>query len=614
MPPACRDRPRARRSRAVLRAGLALLALLALPATGPAAAGSGPAPGAGTAGARALHARVMARIAGMTLEEKVGQLFVTYVYGAAADQPDPRNRETYGVDTPAEVVQKYHLGGVIYFPWSGNVNEPRQVADLSNGLQRAALDGSGLPLLIATDQEGGTVARVGPPATQFPGNMALGAARSSKHARRAAAISGKELRTLGINQNYAPVADVNVNPQNPVIGARSFGEDPALAARLTRAQVTGYQQGHQVAATAKHFPGHGDTNLDSHTALPVIHHTLAELEKIDLPPFQAAIRSGIEAIMTGHIVVPALDPSGRPATLSQPILTGLLRERLGFDGVVVTDSLGMAGVRQVSSDERVPVEALKAGADMLLMPPVPDLQYQAVLEAVRSGEVPEARIDRSLYRILRLKFRLGLDRDPFAYPERIDRVVGSPQHLAAAGAIADRAVTLLRNDGGVLPLAAGSGARTLVTGFSAGATSTLAAELAARGLATTPLATGTNPSGARIAQAAAAAHSSDLTVVLTSQAWNQELYPEQKDLVNALLATGTPVVAVAVREPYDVAWFGAAPACLATYGFNDASLKALARVLLGEVSPAGRLPVTIPAADDPDRVLFPYGSGLGYRR
>jgi beta-N-acetylhexosaminidase len=290
-------------------------------------------------------------IKGMTLEEKVGQMFMTYAYGQSADDPDPAmvaaNQDAYGLDNFEQLIDEYHLGGIIYFAWSNNVNNPVQIAGLSNGIQDSALSQpSGVPLLVSTDQEQGVVARVGPPATQFPGNMALGAARGASNARTAAEITGRELRAIGINENFAPVADVNVNAQNPVIGVRSFGSDPALVSKLSAAQVKGYQyQG--VSSTAKHFPGHGDTNVDSHTGLPVISHTREELETIDLPPFQAAIDRDIDSIMTAHIVVPALDDSGRPATLSKPILTGLLRKQMDFDGLIVTDALTMEGVREM---------------------------------------------------------------------------------------------------------------------------------------------------------------------------------------------------------------------------------------------------------------------------
>ena len=219
----------------------------------------------------------------MTLQEKVGQLFVTYAYGQTADTTDPadvaHNEQELGVANGKELIEKYHLGGVIYFAWSNNVANPQQIAGLSNGLQRVATSQrAGIPLLISTDQEQGVVTRVGPPATQLPGNMALGAGRSVPNAYDAAQITGKELRAIGINQDFAPDSDVNVNAANPVIGVRSFGSDPSLVSDLVSASVDGYQSAN-VAATAKHFPGHGDTATDSHYGVPIINHTRAEWEQ-----------------------------------------------------------------------------------------------------------------------------------------------------------------------------------------------------------------------------------------------------------------------------------------------------------------------------------------------
>ena len=238
--------------------------------------------------------RLRSILARMSLEEKVGQMFVTYAYGDTIEDSDPAmiaaNRRDHGVDTGRALIEKYNLGGIIYFAWSNNVNNPQQIANLSNEVQEVATNhGAKVPALISTDQEQGIVVRVGPPATQFPGNMALGAARQASYAEQAAAITGRELRAIGINQNYAPVADVNVNPANPVIGVRSFSSDPGLVSTLTGAQVDGYQS-ENVASTSKHFPGHGDTDVDSHTGLPIIHHSRAELDAIDLPPFRRAIQ------------------------------------------------------------------------------------------------------------------------------------------------------------------------------------------------------------------------------------------------------------------------------------------------------------------------------------
>jgi beta-N-acetylhexosaminidase len=594
-----------RRCRSVLAAaGLAAVTV----------AGMVPAQAAPPAHARpGVTAWLNAHVRHMTLEEKVGQLFVIPAYGTTADTTDPSdvaaNQAAYGVSTPAEVVRKYHLGGVIYFNWTHSANDPHQIAGLSNGLQHAAAtSGAHIPLQIATDQEQGVVVRVGPPATQFPGNMALGAGRSTSDARTAANITGQELRAIGINQDYAPDSDVNVNPRNPVIGVRSFGSDPALVAAMAASQVDGYQAAN-VAATAKHFPGHGDTDVDSHTGIPLITHTLEQWKQLDLPPFQADIAHHIDAIMTAHIVVPALDPSGDPATLSKPIITGVLRNQLHYDGVVVTDSLGMAGVRQKYGDARVPVLALKAGVDQLLMPPAMDVAYNAVLDAVRSGEISEQRIDQSVFRVLRLKLKHGLFANPYVNTSRIDRVVGTPAHLATAQAVTDRTVTLVKNDAATLPLAQNSGQHVLVTGWDATATSTLAADLTKRGVVADAFATNASPTTDAIAQAVAQARAHDLTVVTTMKAWSDA---SQQALVQALVATGKPVVVVAVRDPYDIAYFAAAPTYLATYSYTAVGLESLTRVLFGEVNPTGKLPVTIPVANAPDQVLYPFGFGLSY--
>lgn len=385
-------------------------------------------------------------LAGMTLEQKVGQLFIAYPYGAAADAPDERNRNVYGVDTAAEIVTRYHLGGVIYFDWSNGLRSPRQITKLSNGLQAAALgSGANLPLIVCTDQESGAVNRIGPPFTELPGASQLGRTGSPEDARAAAQVTGVELRAMGINADLAPVADVNVNPANPVIGARSFSADPTVAATLTGAQVAGFQE--SIAATAKHFPGHGDTTVDSHTGLPVITHDRDEWARLDAPPFRSAIAAGVDVIMTGHLVLPKLDPSGDPATLSPQIVTGLLREELGFGGVVMTDSLRMQGVRERHPDDRIPVLALKAGVDVLLMPPNLDLAYHSVLAAVRSGELTEQRIDESVLRILRLKFRRGIVARPLADEAAADSIVGSPAHREIADRLSGRVARAARGGG-----------------------------------------------------------------------------------------------------------------------------------------------------------------------
>lgn len=617
---------------AALRTALAGLVLLAAYAPGPATGTGDREPPGRQSAARSDRERVLALMDRMTRRQKVGQLFVVEVAGRDAqdvtDEAKAVNQRLYGVDTPAGVIAKYQPGGVIYFTTRNgddNIGSPGQVATLSNGLQTAARALPGrVPLQISVDQEGGAlVARFGTTsgATQLPGNMALGAGAlgaggSAADARRSARLIGSELAAVGVTQDYAPVADVNVNPDNPVIGIRSIGSDPALVSGLVAAQVRGYHRG-GVSAVAKHFPGHGDTGVDSHFGLPEVTHTRAQLEAIDLPPFRAAIAAGVDAIMTAHVVLPAIDP-GVPATMSHKILTGLLRRELGFDGLIVTDALDMGGATETFPPDVAPVRALRAGVDQLLLPPDLDTAYHAVLTAVRSGEISGRRLDASVYRILLHKVRRGLFAHPYVDAATAPQVMGAPAHLAAAQTITDRTTTLLDNEAGLLPLAPGP-RRVLVAGWGATTTQTLPAALAARGATTEVLESGTTPTPAAVDDAAAAARDADLVVVTTNNAYARDATTgeptaaaaAQTRLVRALLATGTPVVVVAVRNPYDVASFPEAPTVLDTYGYTAAQIESLVRVLFGEIGPAGRLPVAIPGPDGTGE-LFELGHGLGY--
>lgn len=490
-------------------------------------------------------------VAKMSLAEKVGQLFVP----TFADRSDALS-----------IIRRYHVGGLIYFP--GNMGSPRQVAAQSNALQRAAK----IPLLLGVDEEQGIVSRT-PFLTRFPGNMALGAAGRPADARAAARVTGTELRAIGINQDFAPVADVNVNPRNPVIGPRSFGSDPSRVSAMLTEAIGGYQDA-GVAATAKHFPGHGDTATDSHTGLPVITHSRRTWERLDAPPFTAAIASGVDVIMTAHIVVPKLDRSGDPSTLSRTVLTGLLRGALGYKGVIVTDSLEMAGARRKYSETAVPVRAILAGADQLLMPPSLPRAYNAVLSAVRSGRIAQKRLDESVARIIQLKQRRGLFKGTVVDPAKAGAAIGTAAHRAAARQVAEHAVTLVRNDGGLLPL---KGRTVGVTGPDSAA---LAAALRRQGVQT------------------ATPGAADVTVLTTVDAGHATAAR-----VRALRSK--PVVVAALGRPYDLDAAEGAKAALATYSPGTAAIEALAKVLTGAVSPVGHLPV--PAAGKP------VGHGLGYR-
>lgn len=567
------------------------------------------------------HGKIVSLMQHMSLQEKVGQLFVIEVYGRDANNVSATakagNQKLYGVDTPAQAISKYQPGGVIYFTTRGpdNIGDATQVATLSNGLQHAALEQRHhIPLNIAVDQEGGAlVARFGAAsgATQMPGQMALGASGSTEDAARSAEVIGSELAAVGVTQDYAPVADVNLNPNNPVIGIRSAGADPAAVSDIVAAEVDGFDDGN-LSSIAKHFPGHGDTGTDSHYGLPEVTHTREQLEQIDLPPFKAAIDAGIDAIMTAHVTVPAIDPSGEPATMSEPILTGLLREEMGFDGLIVTDALDMQGASATYPADVAPVEAFLAGADQLLIPPKMDIAYAAVLDAVEDGTITRKRLDESVYRILKHKLDNGIFQDPYVDVVAAQTVFADPQHKADAQSISDRTTTLVKNDDGLLPLAAGP-RDVLVAGWGVDTTAGISAALQRRGATTQVLQSGTTPTDANIAAAVDAAEGKDLVVVPTNNAW--QINPAtgqptpaavaQTKLVKALLATDAPVVVTAMRNPYDVTSFPEAATVLNTYGYTSHQLESLVRVLYGEVDPSGKLPVEIPG-------LFPLGHGLSY--
>lgn len=281
--------------------------------------------------------------------------------------------------------------------------------------------------------------------------------------------------------------------------------------------------------------------------------------------------------------------------------------------MVITDALNMGALQQFGQD-RVPVEAIKAGADVLLMPPNMDVAYNAVLDAVRSGEIAEERIEESVHRILKLKQKRGLFKDPYVNKGSVYKIVGAPQHKAVAKAITEKTITLVKNDSGTLPLQENSGEKALVTGYGASvyglnAVDTLAQGISEHGVPADAFETGYTPNDATISEAVSRAEASDLVVVTTGWAWAVE---EQQKLLEALLETGKPVVVVAVGDPYDIAYFPEADTYLATYGFRAVSMEALSRVLFGEVNPSGRLPVSIPAANDPKNILYPYGYGLSY--
>ncbi len=479
------------------------------------------------------------------------------------------------------------------------------MATLSNGLQQAAADNHEAPLLISTDQEGGNVTRIGAPLAVSPGNMAIGASFSPVDSYAMSNATGQQLAALGINVDDAPVVDVNTNPANSADGPRSFGDRAGMVSLLSAASVLGYQRA-GIAATAKHFPGLGSTSVNTDNGVAVTDETVQQFERNDLPPFRAAIAAGTDEIMAAHIIAPALDPSGAPASVSAPIVTGWLRNRLHYDGVVVTDALSAAALESIPSDQRA-LRALEAGDDVLLMPEDLPASIAAIRSAVQSGEVSESRLDASVLRILRLKEKLGLFRNAMVDASAAPSRVGTPAQLATAARTASDSITLVRNANATLPLAPNTGKHVLVTGWGSGTTQTLADSIATHGVTTQRLYTGSNPSQSLIDSAVAAARASDDVVVTTDNAWAD---PGQQALLQALEASGTPVVVVALGGPYDLAYVPDAPTFVAAYGYQPPTLDALVADLFG-AQPKGHLPVTVRSPDG-SAVVAAYGTGLHY--
>ncbi len=534
----------------------------------------------------------------LTLEEKVSQLFAANAYGFFESVDDPSYTRL------VDLVENFGVGGLIFFQ-----GEPLEQAVLINDLQARAR----LPLLISQDMEWGAGMRI-EHTTTLPRTMALGAARDPALAFSAGYVTAREARALGAHQIFAPVADVNNNPQNPIINVRSFGEDPALVAEMVSAFVRGAQAG-GVIATAKHFPGHGDTATDSHADLPVILHDRARLDSLELVPFQAAVRAGIGSIMTAHIAFPEIEGNAEvPGTLSPAITQGLLREHLGFDGLIVTDAMNMSGVTKHFGTGEAAVRALEAGADMVLMSEDVYAARAAVLRAVAAGRLTEARLDASVRRILRTKERLALDRRRAVDLEAARRRVATRTHRMLSETIARASLTLLRNENDLLPLI-DPPERILVLTLSDGDDTdtgrSFTREVRARAgdARVTRRLIDRRSSDEERAAALREAADHDLILVpayVRVRSWSGRinLPDEQRVFLDSLLAVGPPVALISFGNPYIPMGLKRQPEVyLAAYGAAEASQKAVAQALFGESGFHGRLPVTIPG-------LYAYGDGL----
>jgi beta-N-acetylhexosaminidase len=523
----------------------------------------------------------------LTLEEQIGQLMVV---GFPGTTPTPQL---------IELIQRYHVGNIILF--SRNVQSARQLRALTSELQAIAHKaGQRYPLLIALDQENGMVQRLGADATVFPGNMALGAVGSEQSAYDVALASGLELRAAGVNFNLAPVVDVNNNPANPVIGVRSFGEDPQQVARLASAEIRGYQKA-GIATCIKHFPGHGDTATDSHLAMPIVPYDLQRLDALELVPFKSGIAAGTDSVMIAHIYFPALmGHTELPATLSSAVVRDLLREKFGFQGVIITDCLEMNAVSETVGVGRGAVLAQQAGNDLILISHRYDRQLagiEAIKAAVREGAISPAQIQQSVERILQLKERLNNQEQT----SQDGDIVGCQPHQQLSAQIYERSTTVVRDQKHLLPLHLAPEQRLLLVYThreiwtqveDKGYPEAFLVELLRQHHSNTTVSVLT-PQTTTSEYETLYQTASEVDAILMVTI-NALLDPQQVQVMQKLLETGRPVIGLAPYMPYDLLAFPQLGTYLVTYEYTRPAIAAAVRVLFGEIQPRGKLPVSLP--------------------
>jgi beta-N-acetylhexosaminidase len=582
----------------------------------------------------------------LTLEEKVGQMLNIRYF------TDFQNFEAEGYRQFREQMRKYHVGSVTLTVHVDGPfllkNPPLEVASIANQLQRD----SRLPLLIAADFERGLASRVSfVPA--FPDAMAFGAAGNAVYAERFGAITAEESRAIGVHWDFFPVADVNSNPNNPIINTRSFGEDPEAVGDLVAAFIRG-ARAHGMMTTAKHFPGHGDTGTDSHLGVAKVEGDLPRLESVELPPFKKAVSAGVDSVMVAHVSVPALDSDpNRVATISKPVVNGVLREELGFKSIVITDALDMRGLTSLyppghgSPGAKAAVDAVKAGNDVILWPTDLPGAFRGIVEAVREGEIPVARINASVKRILEAKAALGLNKARLVDLSRVPYIVSRQEDMEFAQQVADEAVTVVRNNGHTLPLPQLrlKPAENEVFQAPIKASSQVVAIVITEAVH--------GPSG-RGFETALKARRADVTVFYVDNALagplNAEIMQAVKDAGNVIVAayvvpiaakqvmvdgklvnsvgldqgTGAllsqilevaapKTIVVAMGNPYVAGSFPTVENYICTYSNASTSELSAVKVLFGELKPHGRLPVTLPgiAARGASSVQEAEGAGKG---
>lgn len=594
-------------------------------------------------------------ISKMTLEEKIGQMITISV--------ENWNGENFTImeDEVSKIISENSVGGVILF--EENLQDTEQIVNLTTAFQNSALSSKNkIPLFIATDQEGGEVVRL-KYGTSLPGNMALGATNNTEYAKEAGSILGSELSALGINVDFAPSLDVNTNPENPIIGLRSYSSDANTVAKLGVQTINGIQ-GENVVASAKHFPGHGDTYTDSHTGLPAVDKSLEEIEACELVPFKSAIENGVDMIMTAHIQFPQIEKEtvvseitnkeiALPATLSKTIITDILRDKMGYNGVVTTDAMNMGAIADNFSSSQACILAINAGVDMLLMPvSLTDESSNRVLSdligniksAVKDGRIDESRINESVKRILQLKEKRGILDYTAPTVENALKVVGSEEHHEKEDDIATSAITVLKNENNILPFKPQSGQKVvLVSAYSD--------EIACFDYAITKLIskeaipnveyeTYYYNNGNSLDEILTAVAGADYAIVLSEMLSSSDILPDSlcttvtKSVIDYSKNNNVKCVVVSVGKPYDTANYTNADALLVSYGCKGMNpgdtngalpatytygpnIIAGVEVVFGYKKPYGVLPVDVPRIRDDGTMditqnVYSRGDGLLY--
>ncbi|HEX8360106.1 MAG TPA: glycoside hydrolase family 3 protein [Longimicrobium sp.] len=561
---------------------LAVLLAACSPARPPIAPPPPPSPPPTVEAPDAGEAWVERTLAGMTTRQRVAQLVFPWISGRApaADAEEARRM--------LEWVGRGEVGGLIV-----SIGTPQGLAAKLDAAQRRAA----VPLLVVSDLETGPGMRLTPGGTSMPPAMAFGAAGDEGLAREAGRVTAAEARAVGIHLTFGPVLDVNSNPANPIINVRSFGESPEGVARMASAWIAGAREG-GLLTVGKHFPGHGDTNVDSHVGLAAISGDAARLERVELVPFRAAARAGMDGVLVGHIAVQGVEgPSAPPASLSPRIVGGLLRRELGFDGIVFTDALNMGAVTRAYPVAEASIRALLAGADALLQPPGHEEVVDSIVSAVEAGRIPRPRIDDAARRVLRAKMRAGLHRPRAASPP-LARVVGTPEHARVARAVAERSIVLVRDRNGAVPIRRGTRVLHVTYASRGGEGEMLQRELTAGGLVVERARVG--PSTPASVFDSLRARAAAAEVVVASVAISPVQYRALGigggfgAWVERVAASGRPVVAVSLGSPYLLGGFPSVPAYLLAWDSNAASEVAAARALLGTAPIRGRLPVSLP--------------------